>query len=163
MRKTLAVLGAAGLALGVAAAGAQPPGPGGPRGARMERAEGMARFLGLSEEQKAQVRKVMEGERAKHEALREKLEENRERLQQALENANPDPLSVGELAIESHRLREEGKALREAQDKAVRALLTPEQQAKFDAMRALREDGGRPRGRRGMHPEDPGAPIPARP
>jgi len=112
----------------------------------------MARFLGLSEEQKGQVQKVMEGQRAKHEALRDELEKNRDALRQALESANPDPAAVGELAIEGHRLREEGRALREAQDKAVRALLTPEQQAKFDAMRALREDGGpmgegRPKGR----------------
>jgi Spy/CpxP family protein refolding chaperone len=108
----------------------------------MERAEGMARFLGLSEEQKAQVGKLREGQRAKHEALREKLEKNREQLQQALESVNPDPVVVGELAIEGHRLREEGRALRGAQDKEVRALLTPEQQARFDAMKALREDGG---------------------
>lgn len=160
MRRALAVLGAAGLALGVAAAGTQPTGQGGPRGARVDRAEGMARFLGLSEEQKAQVRTVMEGQRAKHEALREKLEENRGRLQQALESASPDPLSVGELAIESHRLREEGKALREAQDKAVRALLTPEQQAKFDAMKALRDEGGAMGGRGLRHGDSPRGPRP---
>jgi len=151
MRKALAVLGVAGLVLGVGAtAGAQPPGPDGSRGPRMERAEGMARFLGLSEEQKAQVEKLTEGRRAKHEALREKLEKNREQLQQALESVNPDPVVVGELAIEGHRLREEGRVLREAQDKSIRALLTPEQQARFDAMKALREDGGPMGARRPM-------------
>jgi Spy/CpxP family protein refolding chaperone len=115
----------------------------------------MARFLGLSEAQKGQVQKVMEGRRAKHEALREQIEKNRDELQQALENANPDPAAVGELAIEGHRLREQGRALREAQDRAVRALLTPEQQAKFDTMKALREDGG-PMGK-GLRPRGPGA------
>jgi len=115
--------------------------------------EGLARLLGLSEEQKGQVQKLMEGQRAKHEALRDELGKNREQLEQALESANPDPTAVGELAIEGHRLRQEGRALREAQHKAVRALLTPEQQVKFDAMRALREDlgprgEGRPMGRR---------------
>ena len=93
-------------------------------------------------QQKEQVRKLMEDQRAEHEALREKLEKNEEQLQAALESANPDPAAVGELAIEGHRLHEQGRALREAQDKAVRALLTPEQQVKFDAMKALREEGG---------------------
>jgi Spy/CpxP family protein refolding chaperone len=145
-KKTLAILGGAAVALvlGAAAASAQPPAPEGPggRGPRMGRAEGMARFLGLSEQQKDQVRKVMEERRAEHEALREKLEKNREMLREALESADPVPAAVGELAIEGHRLHEQGRALREAQDKAVRALLTAEQQVKFDAMKALREEGG---------------------
>ncbi len=146
MRTTLAVLGITGLALGAAVLFAQPPGadgPGGPGAHRMGRAEGMARYLGLSEEQKAQVEKLVQAQRPKHQALREKIEQNGQRLDEALEAASPDPLLVGELAIEGHRLRQQGKALREAHGKAVRALLTPEQQAKFDAMKALREDGGR--------------------
>lgn len=144
--KTLAVVGGAALALilGVVAASAQPPAPEGPggMGPRMGRGEGMDRFLGLTAQQKGQVRKVMDDQRAEHEALREKLEKNEEQLQAALESANPEPAAVGELAIEGHRLHEQGRALREAQDKAVRALLTPEQQVKFDAMKALREEGG---------------------
>ena len=156
----LAVLGTTALmlALGSGAANAQPPGPDGPGGIgpRRSRAEGMARILGLSEAQKDQVRQLMEGRRAEHEALREKVEKNREQMKEALEGANPDPVAVGELAIEGYRLREQGRALREAQDKAVRAILTPEQQARFDAMQAMRRPGefGPPRGRRGT---DPGA------
>jgi Spy/CpxP family protein refolding chaperone len=161
MRKmNLAVLGTAALtvALGARAAGAQPPptpeGPGG-AGPSMGRAEGMARFLGLSEAQKEQVLGLMEGRRAEHEALREQVENNREQMKKALEGPNPDASAVGELAIEGHRLREQGRALREAQDKAVRGLLTPEQRARFDAMKVLRDesgpgDFGPPRGRRGM-------------
>jgi len=148
MRKmNLAVLGAGALALalGAGTAGAQAPEPEGPggMGPRMGRAEGMARFLGLSEAQKVEVRKLMEGRRAEHEALREQLETNSERLEKALESASPVPAEIGELAIEAHRLREQGRALRAAQDKAVRALLNPEQQTKFDAMKALRDEGGR--------------------
>jgi protein CpxP len=147
MRKiNLAVLGTAALALalGAGAVGAQMPGPEGPGGSRSRtgRAEGMARFLGLSEAQKVEVRKLMEGRRAEHEALREQLEAKSEALEKALESASPVPAEVGELAIEGHRLREQGQALRAAQDKAVRALLTPEQQTKFDAMKALRHGEG---------------------
>ena len=118
MRKmNLAVLGTAALvlALGPVVASAQPPGPDGPggMGPRRGREEGMARFLGLSETQKAQVQKLMEGRRAEHESLREQVEKNREQLEKALEGTNPDPVTVGELAIEGHRLREQGRALRE--------------------------------------------------
>jgi Spy/CpxP family protein refolding chaperone len=160
----LAILGTAALALalGAGAVGAQVPGPEGPgeTGPRMGRAEGMARLLGLSEAQKVEVRKLMEGRRAEHEALREQVEANSEELKKALESASPVPAEVGELAIEGHRLREQGRALREAQDKAVRKVLTPEQQAKFDAMKALRDEGG-PMGGRGMHHGD--GPRPPRP
>jgi len=161
MRKTsLVILGTAlTLALG-GSASAQPPPPGGPAGGRMGRAEGMTRYLGLSDAQKEQVHQLMQGRRAEHEALREQIQANSEQLRKALEVANPDPAAVGELAIEGHRLREQGLALREAQDKAVRAMLTPDQQAKFDAMKALRDEAGPggfgpPRGHRGMPPAQP--------
>jgi len=162
MRKTiLAVLGGAALALvlGAVAGSAQPPPPG-ERGPGMVRPDAMARFLALSEQQQEQVRKLMDEQRPEHEALREKLEKNREFLQQALEGANPDPAAVGELAIEGHRLREQQRALREAQEKALRNLLTAEQRARFDAMKALREGGmdGRAGGGPGPRPE--GSPRP---
>jgi len=162
-RTTLAVLGVAGFALVLGtAASAQPPASEGPGGAgpRMGRAEGMARFLGLSEAQKEQVSKLMEGRRAEHEALRDEVETNSEQLKKALEGANPDPVAVGELTIERHRLRAQGRALREAQDKAVRGVLTPEQQARFDAMKALHHEGG-PTGGPGRRHGD--VPRPTRP
>jgi Spy/CpxP family protein refolding chaperone len=156
MRKTiLTVLGGVAVALfaGAVAGSAQPPPPG-ERGPGMGRPGALARVLALSEQQQEQLRKVMDEQRPEHEALREKLELNREQLQQALEAANPDPAAVGELAIEGHRLREQGRALREAQEKAVRALLSAEQKVKFEALKALREDGvgGRPGFDRGPRP-----------
>ena len=166
MRKTiLAVLGGAALALvlGAVAGSAQPPPPG-EKGPGMGRPDGMARFLALSEQQQEQVRKVMDEQRPEHEALREKIEKNRDLLQQALESATPDPAAVGELTIEGHRLREQERALRDVQEKAFRGLLTAEQQVKFDAMKALREEGmgmgGPPGGRPGPRPD--GGPRPPR-
>jgi len=143
MRKTiLTVLGGAVVALvvGAVAGSAQPPPPG-KRGPGMGRPDAMARVLALSEQQREQVRKVMDEQRPEREALREKLAKNREQLQQVLETASPDPAAVGELAIEGHRLREQERALREAREKALRDLLTAEQRVKFDAMKALREEG----------------------
>jgi Spy/CpxP family protein refolding chaperone len=158
--ETLAALASAvvALALGAAAVTAQPPapeGPGGP-GPRMGRGEGIARFLSLSEAQKERVQRLMDDRRAEHEALREKVEKNREQLRTALESTNPEPAAVGELAIEGHRLREQGRALREAQDKAIRALLTAEQQVRFDAMKALRDQGPGGEPPMGPRPMGPG-------
>ena len=159
MQKTImAILGGAFLALVIGVpASAQPPGPEGlgGKGPRMGRVAGMSRALGLSAQQQEQVQKLMEERSPEHEALREKLDKNRTDLEQALESANPDPAAVGELAIEGHRLHAQGRALHEAQDKAIRALLTPEQQVKFDAMKALRDEGmggGPPMGRRAFPP-----------
>lgn len=159
-----AVLGATALTLGLGAGAASAPRPlpdgGGGRGPRMGRAEGMARFLGLSEAQKTQVRELMEARRTEHEALREKLDQNRDELKKALEAASPDPVAVGEIAIEGHRLHEQGRALRDAQDQAVSKVLTPEQQAKFDAMKALRDEGGPMGGRGTRHGDGPRGPRP---
>jgi Spy/CpxP family protein refolding chaperone len=148
--RSLTVLGGVTLAalVGVTAAGAQrhtPEGPAGmgPRmGSGPGRPEAMARVLGLTDAQKAQVQKLMGSKRTEHEALREKVEANQQQLRAALESASPDPAAVGELVIEGHRLREQGKALREAQEAAIRSVLTPEQQVKFDVMKSLREEAG---------------------
>jgi Spy/CpxP family protein refolding chaperone len=157
MRKTtLAVLWAAVLALaaGPAAGVAQPPPAPGERGPWVGPPERMARFLGLSEQQQDEVRKAMEERRADHKALREKIEKNREAMQNALEGESPDPAAVGELAIEGHKLHQQQKALRDAQDEAIRSVLTPEQRVRFDAVKALREEGPgrRPEGGPGPRP-----------
>ena len=158
-----AAVGGAALALvlGAVAGSAQPPPPG-ERGPGTGRPDGVTRFLALSQQQQEQVRKLMDEQRPEHEALREKIEKNRELVQQALETANPDPAAVGELAIEGHRLREQERALREVQEKAFRGLLTAEQRVKLDAMKALREEGmgmgGPPGGGPGPRPD--GGPRP---
>jgi Spy/CpxP family protein refolding chaperone len=87
------------------------------------------------------------------EAIHQKMRENHEQLRQALEGPNPEPAAVGELAIEGHRLMAQVRALRDDADKQLRALLTPEQQVKFDAMKALRsEEDRRGPGRMGDGP-----------
>ncbi len=163
MRKTiLAVLGAGVLALGVgpAAAIGQPPPPG-ERGPWMGRANHMAKFLGLTDQQQAEIKKLMEDRRGDRQALWEKLKTNRDAMKQALDSAAPDAAAVGELAIEAHKLHQQMQALRDAQDKAIRDLLTPDQKVKFDAMKALRPEGmGGPRGadfglQHGGGPEQP--------
>ena len=139
-----------GVAVGVAAAfllsagvaGAQPPAGKGDRERGPRGFERPARYLDLSEQQKEAFRQIREKQQPQVEALHRKMHENRQQLHQALEGANPEPVAIGELAIEGHRLQGQMRALREDADKQLRALLAPEQQVKFDAMKALRRDGG---------------------
>jgi Spy/CpxP family protein refolding chaperone len=133
---------AAGFLLAVGVAGAQPPtqdseGRRGPHGF-----ERPARYLGLTTQQKDAFRQIRDKQRPQMEAIHQKMQENREQLRKALDVANPEPETVGKLAIEAHRLQGQVRALREDADKQFRALLTPEQQVKFDAMKALRPEGG---------------------
>jgi Spy/CpxP family protein refolding chaperone len=158
---------AAALLLGAAAARAQAPEgqapqAGAPAGAGPEqrgpygRHDRFSRALDLDEAQQEKVREIREEQRPQREALHEKMSANREALHQLLESGTADANAVGELVLEGRKLREEGKALFEAEQKRVRAILNPDQQKKFDAMRA------RTKGRRGG-PEGFGMPGEHRP
>ena len=156
-----AVLGGAALALvlGVvqAQAQAQPPHgswpKGGPMGPGHDRQQSIARALGLTDQQQEKVRQILDEQRPQREALQEKIQANRDALRQMLEDGAADATAVGELVLEGRKLHDQGRAMRVADTKKIRALLTPEQQTKFDAIEALREEHG-PGGRRG-----PGGPF----
>ena len=131
--------------LGAGAAWAQAPAGDGPQGAAPSgqaperrdgfgRPERMSRALDLDEAQQEKVREIREEQRPQREALHEKMSANREALHQLLESGTADANAVGELVLEGRKLREEGKALFETEQKKVRAILNPDQQKKFDAM-----------------------------
>jgi Spy/CpxP family protein refolding chaperone len=133
------------LLLGVAAAWAQAPegqGPqgAGPAGEGPERRgpygghDRMSRALDLNEAQQEKVREIRDEQRPQREALHEKMSANREALHQLLESGTADANAVGELVLEGRKLQEEGRALFDAEQKKVRAILNPDQQKKFDAM-----------------------------
>jgi protein CpxP len=138
----------AALLVGAPGALAQPFGPGeegpGPGAFR-----GPGRFLELSEEQQEAARRIFEQQRPEMEALHEQMRENREQLRKAFEGGNPDPMSVGELVIEDHALKEKGRALHEQSKEAFEMLLTPEQKRKLEMLEAARAVGGPP-GPRGV-------------
>jgi Spy/CpxP family protein refolding chaperone len=120
---------------------AEPPTREGRRGGRGPM-EGVATYLGLTDEQKAQLAEQREKTRPQMQALFGKMRDNHERMRQALEAPAPDPATVGAIAIEGHNLQQQMKAQREAHEKALRTMLTPEQQTKLDALEALRKSGG---------------------
>jgi Spy/CpxP family protein refolding chaperone len=130
------------LALGASGAAAQPFGPGdggrGPRGFR-----GPGRVLNLTEDQQAAARDIFEQRRPEMEALHEQMRENREALRDSLESGEADPCTVGELVVEGHALKEQGRALREESKEAFAGLLNEEQKSKLETLEAARELTGR--------------------
>jgi Spy/CpxP family protein refolding chaperone len=158
--RTKAMLAASFLWLGAALAGAQPADrPGGPWKGPGVHGGRMARALELTDEQKAAFQKQMEQQRPQMQALHEQMRAIHEKLQAALAAESPEPAAVGQLVIQENALRKQARTQREQASQALRALLTPEQQAKFDALQSLRDEGFGPRGmgRRGFG-HGPGAP-----
>jgi Spy/CpxP family protein refolding chaperone len=135
--KTLSkyLLAGCALALGFAApfARAEEPAPKkdkahGPRGERGDRLEAIKERLGLTEAQIATLKPIFKADGEAMKALRDK-----------------------ELSPEEHQA--EAKKLREAHVAKVRAVLTPEQQVKFDEMQAkMKERGGKRAGKPGPGP-----------
>ena len=103
----------------------------------------MMRFLGLSEQQTAQWAVIHEEMQASLEPIREQRQANRTELVTELQAATPNTFRVGELVIANHGLGLQAKALREETHARIMAMLTPEQQEKFQQMIE------RQRGRRG--------------
>lgn len=88
--------------------------------------EMLAKELGLSADQKAKLEPILKAQGEKMQELRNLPQEER---------------------------REKGRALREASQKEIEAVLTPEQAKKFAEMRANRGPRGEGRGERGERPK----------
>jgi len=158
------ILTASALWLTVVLAGAQPVGA-------LERLRdepdwsggaGMTRALELTDEQTAAFREVLEQHRAKMQSLREKMRQNHQALEAALEGDDPDPAAVGKIAIQGRALRKQAEAHREQIKQALREFLTPEQQTKLDVLESMRRRGPR-FGPGGLAPVGPGGQPPAWP
>jgi Spy/CpxP family protein refolding chaperone len=118
----------------------------------MRRTAAIAEYLGLSDEQKAQWRALFSKQREQMEPLRAEGRDLRLKLEAALEAQPQDATAVGEavLAVKAHH--EKARAERAAFARQLRALLSPEQQQKLDAMKAARRTLGRGRGDRLSRP-----------
>jgi Spy/CpxP family protein refolding chaperone len=127
------------LLIGPSGAVAQPFGleGGGPGGGRFR---GPGRFLELTEDQQEAARQIFEQRRPEMQALHEQMRENRTLLRDALESG-ADAASVGELVIDGHALKEQGRAMREDSKEAFESLLTPEQKRKLELLEAARAAG----------------------
>jgi len=106
-------------------------GPGGPGGPPIDM---IAERLGLSDEQKAQWKAIHETARTTGEPLMKAAGAAKEAFDKALEADNADPATIGQAAIAMKNARTQLEAHHKATMDAARAILTPEQAAKFDEM-----------------------------
>jgi Spy/CpxP family protein refolding chaperone len=124
---------------------AQPPaGNRGPRDPEsiLRNPRALARYLQLTPAQVATAQKLFDELKATVEPLRKAQEGLREDLRDELEAASPNACSVGQSALALHANREKIEDAFEVFDTKFSAILTPEQLAKYEALkeaaRALR-------------------------
>ncbi len=123
--------------------GGQGIGPGGPGGPPLEM---IAEHLGLSDEQKAQWKTIHEKARETGQPLMKAAGEAKEAFDKALEAENADAATVGQAAIAMRNARNQVEAHHKATMDAAKAILTPEQAAKFDEMQKHMMRGPRAQG-----------------
>ncbi len=121
---------------------------------RAQRGQRLAQVLGLSEQQQAQWNTMRQQQRDQMKPLRDEGRALRQKLQQALNAAQPDPRAVGEatLAVKAHR--EKVRAQRDQFRQQLAGILDPQQKQKFDALQQMRRSPGRGHGWRGAGPGD---------
>lgn len=122
-------------------------GPGGPGGPPIER---IAEHLGLSDDQKAQWKTIHEKARETGEPLMKAAGAAKEAFDKALEAENADAATIGQAAIAMKNARNQVEAHHKATMDAVKAILTPEQAAKFEEMQKHMMRGPGPNGPQGM-------------
>lgn len=104
---------------------AQERGPGGPGGGARANLDRLAEELGLTADQKAKLGPIMKHQQEQMQALRK------------------------DESLSQEQRREKGRALREENQKAIAAILTPEQAKKFAEMRERGPRGGGEHGAKG--------------
>lgn len=119
--------------------GGMPPGP--------PPSERIGAALGLTEQQKASWDAARQNIMTASKPARDQARALHQELEALLNQANADPAAVGQKMIELHALRQQLRASHEAMENALAALLTPEQKAKLDEMKAAHRGhrGGPPR------------------
>lgn len=145
MKKAIiAILVFAVLATGVMFAVAQRSGDGkkggwGNRGGH-HRGGMMLRGLDLTDEQKAQVKQIMEASKEKSQSLRESLKANREKMNEATANGAFDEAQVTALATEKGNISAQMTVEHARSKSQIFALLTAEQKAKAVEMKSKMKD-----------------------
>lgn len=144
MKKRIALLTALALAALLVlpfAADAAPRGGQGPGQAQagdiLHNPRALARALRLTEQQAATLRTLLEDLKATTAPLHEEGKALREALRTELEADSPNACEVGTAALAVHENHEEIEAARQAFDTAFTAILTPEQRAKYEALKEL--------------------------
>lgn len=96
----------------------------------------MLRGLDLTDEQKTQVKTIMQSSRESSKSLREQMKANRQKLQTLSDSGNFDQAQVQALADEQGKLTAQMIVEKEKVKSQISAILTPEQKAKAAEMKA---------------------------
>lgn len=97
----------------------------------------IARFLGLTADQAAQVKTLRAAYQATVAPLKSQIEPLHTEIQDLLDAANPDACQIGTVRIEIHTLYEGVEAARTTFETGFEALLTPAQLVKWNALQAV--------------------------
>ena len=125
------------------------------RGPGPEMMEHMARALGLSEDQKTQIKALMESIGPAEEARHQKMEEIHQQLEAATANGQFDEAKVRDLANQQAQLQADAIVEHERMKSKVFALLTAEQRVKAEEMH--KRGGGHRRHGGPRHAGEPGS------
>jgi Spy/CpxP family protein refolding chaperone len=106
------------------------PGPGGEMRAHVAAA---AKFLNLTDAQKASWDAAISDVESQNSGLMEKNGAIQKQLHEALAAASPDACAIGNLAIQSHAAMDQLKTAHETLIAKLSSYLTPDQKSKFDA------------------------------
>ena len=119
------------------------------RGPSPEMVDHMAKVLGLSEDQKTQIKALMEGVQATEEARHQKVHELQQQMEAMTANGQFDEVKVRELANQQAQLHAEQIVEHQRMKAKVFSLLTAEQRVKAEEMHkrgggGYRRHGGPP-------------------
>jgi len=135
-------------ALAMMCDGCGPDGFGGPPG--MSRHDGkhmefMGKRLGLSDDQKAQIKEIFAAEKTAAEPLRKALDEGRQKLHQIAKTLPFDESAFRAQAAALEPTRLDMMVLRAKTHSQVQAVLTPEQRDKAEKLREMKPRKGKKR------------------
>jgi Spy/CpxP family protein refolding chaperone len=98
----------------------------------------LKRFLALTDTQVNDIGALLRKHRQAAFPLRQDLRAGNHELQNALDTAEPNPNTVGQLVIARNGLTKQLRALNVKLQSDIAAVLTPEQKQKFEQMKARR-------------------------
>ncbi|MFP5287358.1 MAG: Spy/CpxP family protein refolding chaperone [Thermoanaerobaculia bacterium] len=135
MRKRLSLAAAlfAFLVLPLAASAA--PGRGGNPGDILTNPRALARYLKLTPAQIETTKQLLQTLHAATKPLHEQQKPLHDQLRAQLDAASPDACAVGNTLLQIEDLRDQIREAREDFDEAFSAILTPEQLAKYEALK----------------------------
>jgi len=125
-------------------------GPGGREG------RGFGRDLNLTDAQKAQIKAIRQKYQPQNQALRDRAKPFREAARTARQKG--DTAAFRSNMEKASQVMQSGQSIRTQEQAEIRAILTPEQQAKFDARQKAASERRFKGGKKGWGRKVPGAP-----